>query len=345
LANKVAAMSGVWRDRRRREEGVTQALAAKHLFKRDRDYLVRDGKVEIIDETTGRVAEGRVWSRGLHQLIERKEGCEPSGEQRTIAQITYQRVFPRYLRLCGMSGTLREARKELHSIYALPVSNIPLHQPSKRVFLPAQVLATAAAKWDAVIRRTLALRAEGRPVLIGMDSVADSEVLSGRFSRLNVPHALLNARQDRDESAVVAQAGVAGQITIATNMAGRGTDIPLAPGVAARGGLHVICCQHNSARRIDRQLHGRCARRGDPGSVETILCLEDRLISQYLPAALKAPLRRCFNYDGRLPGFLAQFLLCLPQILQERRHWRQRSQLLQQDGLLDRRLSFGGRGE
>ena len=345
LLGKVSAMSGVWRDRRRREEVVTLALAAKHLFKRDRDYLVRDGQILIIDETTGRIAEGRVWSRGLQQLIERKEGCETSGDQRTIAQITYQRVFPRYLRLCGMSGTLNEARSELRAVYDLRVSKIPLHSPSKRVVSTVNMFSTSAAKWNRVVERVQALHASGRPVLIGTDSVADSERLSGRLSALRIPHGVLNARHDSDEAMIVAQAGEVGRITIATNMAGRGTDIPLAPGVAEQGGLHVICCQQNGARRIDRQLHGRCARRGDPGSVETILSIDDPLIASFLPYFIKIFIRGCLRRDGLLPSALARILLLLPQLIEERRQWLQRWQLLQQDSLLDRRLSFGGKGE
>ena len=345
LQGKTAAMSGVWRDRRRREEVVTMALTAKHMFKRDRDYLVRDRRVAIVDETTGRVAEGRVWSRGLQQLIERKEGCNVSVEQRTVAQITYQRVFPRYLRLCGMSGTLHEARRELFAVYGMKVTKIPLHRPSKRISQPVQMFLSSATKWKAVAAHIRTMREAGRPALVGMDSVADSENLSARLGTLRIPHAVLNARHDQEEAMIVAQAGSARQITIATNMAGRGTDIPLMPNVAERGGLHVICCQHNGARRIDRQLHGRCARRGDPGSVETILSLDDPLISRFLPPAVAKAIKRCFNADKPLPQFLAQILLCFPQLIEEHRQWRQRAQLLQQDTLLDRRLSFGGKGE
>ncbi len=345
LLGKVSAMSGVWRDRRRREEVVTLALAAKHLFKRDRDYLVRDSRILIIDETTGRIAEGRVWSRGLQQLIERKEGCEPSGEQHTIAQITYQRVFPRYLRLCGMSGTLSEARGELQAVYGLRVAKIPLQRPSKRVVARVKMFTTSDAKWNRVVERVQAMREIGRAVLIGTDSVADSERLSERLSVLRIPHAVLNARHDSEEATIVAQAGEVRQITIATNMAGRGTDIPLAASVAERGGLHVICCQHNGARRIDRQLHGRCARRGDPGSVETILAIDDPLISSYLPKLIKAFVHSCSSHNGLVPPFMARILLLVPQLFEERRQWLQRWQLLQQDSLLDRRLSFGGKGE
>ena len=345
LTGKVEAMSGAWRDCRRREEAVTMALAAKHLFKRDRDYLVRDGRIVIVDETTGRVAEGRVWSRGLQQLIEHKEGCHTSDEQWTIAQITYQRVFPRYLRLCGMSGTLNEARSELHAVYGLRVSKIPLQRPSKRVVTAEKIFTTSDAKWDSVVERVRVMHALGRPVLIGTDSVAESERLSERLGVLCIPHAVLNARHDGEEAMIVAQAGEAGQITIATNMAGRGTDIPLAPNVAARGGLHVICCQHNGARRIDRQLHGRCARRGDPGSVETILSIDDPLINGFLAHFIKTFIRSYLRRDGLLPNLLARILLRLPQLFEEHRQWLQRSQLLQQDSLLDRRLSFGGKGE
>ena len=345
LAKKVTAMSGVWRDQRRREEVVTQALAARHLFKRDRDYLLREGKVLIIDETTGRLAEGRVWSRGLQQLIEIKERCEPTGEQRTIAQITYQRVFPRYLRLAGMSGTLKEARTELRSVYGLGVVKIPLHQSSKRVHAAPTMLSSARAKWDAVVSQIRACQASGRPILVGTDSVADSESLSEMLTSLAISHAVLNARNDSAEATIVALAGTSGQITIATNMAGRGTDIPLGEGVSERGGLHVICCQHNGTRRIDRQLQGRCARRGDPGSVATILSLDDHLIARHLPNAIGTVLKRKFTSDQPLPSWLARILLRFPQWIEERHQWLQRSQLMKQDDSLDRRLSFGGKGE
>jgi preprotein translocase subunit SecA len=341
LAARCQALSRGWRDGRRRNETVALALGVQHLFVRDKHYIVRDGKVLLIDQTTGRAAPGRIFSRGIHQLIEVKEGCEVTGEQRTVAQITYQRFFPRYHRLSGMSGTLREARTELRSVYGLSVSVVPLRQRSKRETWPTRVYRSAESKWDAVVRRVGELHRRGRPVLIGTDSVADSEQLAQRLSNVGLQARILNARNDSVEAGIVAQAGQAQAITVATNMAGRGTDIALGTGVAELGGLHVICCQRNCARRIDRQLQGRCARQGDPGSVESVLALdlgfvEKRFSGRWLSQNIETAL---------LPGMIGRLLVALPQRTQELRHQFERWQLLRQDSLMERRLSFAGRGE
>ena len=345
LAQQAGAIGGLWLDRRHRDEIVTLALGARHLYHRDKHYLVRDGKLLMIDQTTGRIAHGRVWSRGLQQLIEVKEGCKPTGDQETIAQITYQRFFPRYLRLCGMSGTLSEARLELRSVYGLSISRVPLRKPSKRVYLPIDMYASREEKWQAVVERARTIAAAGCPVLIGTDSVADSDQLSIRLAAYNVAHAVLNARNDLEEAGLVARAGEAGRITVTTNMAGRGTDIPLGAGVAQRGGLHVICCQHNSSPRIDRQLQGRCARQGDPGNVQTVLSLEDALVSRYLPSWLRRAMAALSSRDRPLPAWLGAFLAWVPQRLEERRQRSERKTLLQQDQQIEGRLSFAGRGE
>ena len=345
LEELAAPLGGLWRDHRHRDEIVVLALAAQHVYQRDKHYLVRDRKVIMIDQTTGRVAPGRVWSRGLHQLLEAKERCPPSGEQETIAQITYQRFFPRYHYLCGMSGTLAEARSELRGVYGLSIEEVPLRRPCRRTQLPVRVFATREAKWDAVIERLRALHDAGRPVLVGTDSVADSDHLSVLLAAARLPHVVLNARNDGEEAAIVAGAGEPGRITVTTNMAGRGTDIPLAPGVAQRGGLHVICCQHNSSPRIDRQLHGRAGRQGDPGSVETILSLEDGLLARALPTWLRAVLAGFAGRRRPLPAWLGARLIWYPQKLEERRHRADRRLLLEQDERAERRLSFAGRGE
>ena len=345
LEELAAPLGGLWRDARHRDEIVMLALAAQHVFHRDKHYLVRERKVIMIDQTTGRVAPGRVWSRGLHQLLEAKERCPPTGEQETIAQITYQRFFPRYHYLCGMSGTLAEARAELRSVYGLAIEEVPLRRPCRRSELPVRVFATREAKWDAVIERLRALYQADRPVLVGTDSVADSEHLSVLLAAARLPHVVLNARNDSEEAAIVARAGEPGRITVTTNMAGRGTDIPLAPGVAQRGGLHVICCQHNSSPRIDRQLHGRAGRQGDPGSVETILSLEDGLLARTLPAWLRAALAGIAGRKRPLPAWLGARLAWYPQKLEERRQRAERRLLLEQDERAERRLSFAGRGE
>jgi preprotein translocase subunit SecA len=331
-------IAAAWRNRLHRDETICTALAALHLYERDRDYLVREGAVEIVDQTTGRVAEGRVWSRGLHRLIELKEGCEAGADTVTVAQITYQRFFQRYLALCGMSATLNEARSELLSTYGLPVVKVPLREPSGRRVLPTRLYPDRESQMAAVVREALHVSASGRPVLIGTDSVAESETLSLRLAKENAPHAVLNARQDSAEAAIIARAGEPGQITVATNMAGRGTDIALAGGIAQAGGLHVISCQHNAARRIDRQLIGRCARRGDPGSAQTLLALDKPLIARLVPAwfARRMPVG---GIDA--PQWLVRLLVRAPQVLEENRRKRQRRALLQQELHFSRRPTFG----
>jgi preprotein translocase subunit SecA len=267
----------LWAVPRYRDEAVSLALCALHLYHRDRDYLVRDGCVELIDATTGRTAPGRAWSRGLHQMIELKEGCRPGRELETAAELTYQRFFSRYLRVCGMSGTLSEGRRELARVYGLRVTQVPLRNPSLRRVLRTRVFADAEARWAFVVQRSRELRDAGRAVLVGTDTVADSQALSEAMHAAGLAHALLNARHDRAEAEIVAAAGAPGRITVATSMAGRGTDIALDPEVARRGGLHVILCQANPSARIDRQFLGRCARRGEPGSCETLHVLDARL--------------------------------------------------------------------
>jgi preprotein translocase subunit SecA len=210
-------------------------------------------------------------------MIEIKEGCEPGPALETASEITYQRFFSRYLRICGMSGTLSEGRAELARVYGLRVARVPLRSPSRRRVLPTRVFASAQARWTYVVQRACQLSEAGRAVLIGTDSVADSQALSEAMQAAGLKHALLNARHDRAEAEVVAAAGLPGNITVATSMAGRGTDIALDCDVAGRGGLHVMLCQANASSRIDLQFLGRCARRGEPGSCETLHVLDAAL--------------------------------------------------------------------
>ena len=342
IAQLTAALPSVWRNRLHREETAALALAALYLFHRDAHYVVRGGKVLIIDETTSRAAPGRMWSRGLHQLIELKEGCRPTPDQQTAARITYQRLFARYLRLGGMSGTLAESRIELASMCGLKIVPVPLRLPSLRQALSTRVFSSSEQQWLHVVQRVRELHEHGRPVLIGTDSVADSEKLAAHLTAANLPHSVLNARQNAAEAQIVECAGQRNAITVATNMAGRGTDIVLGEGVIERGGLHVICCQHNPARRIDRQFRGRCARRGEPGSVETVLSLESPLIAAVLPRWLARHWAR--SHEVR-PRWLAVSVAAFAQRLEESRQRAQRRQLLKQDTLLNRRLSFGSRAE
>ncbi len=332
-----------WLNRRYREEWVRQALNALHVYRRDQDYIVRDGKIEIVDPTTGRVATGRSWSRGLHQLIELKEGCEATPDHAVAAQITFQRLFRRYHRLSGVSGTLRESAGEFRRIYGLGVFRLPLRLPLRRTVLPTRVFPDRERLWCAVTERIAELQAEGRPVLVGTDSVADSEALAMRLSLAGIPCRVLNARQDKEEADIVAQAGQRGKVTVTTNMAGRGTDIPIEPAVEALGGLHVISCQHNAARRIDRQLIGRCARQGAPGSVETMLSLESDLYAKHWPRAWLQALKP--SLETQPWRYAALLMARLAQHFEEGRGAAERRRLLENDERLERQLAFGGQTE
>ena len=350
-ATAFCAADALWTNRRFRNELVELALSALHLYQRDVHYLLREGakqgqqEVAIIDATTGRIAQGRRWSNGLHQLIEMKERCAPSPLQRTRAQLTYQRFFPRYWRLAGMSGSLREARHELREVYGLAVEPVPLRLPSRRVHSAPKIFADAATCWDAVVAAIAEHQASGRAVLVGTDSVADAQRLSERLDAIGLPHQRLDARQDADEAARIARAGEAGGVTVATNMAGRGTDIVLGAGVAERGGLHVLACQQNASARIDRQLHGRAARGGDPGSVSTILSLDAGLLAQTVPGVFRSVLRRWAKNDRPLPAWLATRLLARLQGSSEHRAKRARAQLLKSDRDMVRSLGFGAQDE
>ena len=336
VADWAAAPGPYAGQRRHREDMLCQALAALHLYLRDRDYVVRDGKIDIVDDNTGRAACGRAWSRGLHQLIELKEDCAISQVNQAIAQITYQRLFRRYLRIAGISGTLGGAERELHGLYGSAVTRIAPRTPSRRLHHRLRLYADRGALWPAVVRRAREIHAVGRPLLIGTASVADSEQLSLLLTAAGLPHALLNARQDQTEADLIAHAGDAGAITVATSMAGRGTDIRLGPGVAERGGLHVILCQHNSARRIDRQFSGRAARNGEPGSVDTMLALDMPLFTRRLPAWWHAQA----GDTARLPGALIGLTATLPQWLEERHQRAQRRALCRLDDQRERALDF-----
>jgi preprotein translocase subunit SecA len=338
-------LSGVWTSVRAREELIAQALGALILFNRDQHYVVSEGKVQIVDESTGRVMADRSWEGGLHQMIEAKEKCELTLPRETLARLTYQRLFRRYIRLAGMTGTAREVAGEINSIYGLDVVRIPLHRPSQRSYDRPQIFRTQADKWRAVADSVERLAiAAGRPVLIGTRSVKASEEVSAVLAERGIEHALLNAKQDQLESEVVALAGQPHRVTVATNMAGRGTDIQLGPGVAERGGLHVILTEYHESRRIDRQLFGRCARQGDPGSCEAIVSLNDEIYTVYAPATT-ALIARSATYNAGVLAFFHRALRVLAQSRAERRGAYIRLQNLAQDRRLERALAFSGRAE
>jgi preprotein translocase subunit SecA len=362
--------STAWRHPQHREHAIGVALVALHLLQLDKHYLLREGQgaaittgaagpgnsqatrsVHIIDSGSGRVAEGRAWSQGLQQMVEAKEGCAPSPSLSTLAQLTYQRFFARYVRLGGLSGTLHEARSELLAHYNTPVRRVPLRRPCRRQVGPHRLFKDASSLWWAVAGQALVLHQQGRPVLIATDSVADAQALAQVLSQALSQRAaadagpsmralqVLHARNDAEEAAVVARAGQRGAITVTTNMAGRGTDIELGPGVADLGGLHVICCQLNSARRIDRQLAGRAARQGDPGSVQTMLSLDNALLRQAWPSAVHRLLK---PFASDLPSVAVRALTRWPQRAEEHKQQLQRQRLIAQDERSERQLGFAG---
>ncbi len=334
-----------WRSARGREELAQQGLQALHLFERDVHYLVRDGKVQIIDEYTGRVMPDRSWERGLQQLIELKEGCEVSGMRSTMARITYQRLFRRYLRLAGMTGTGSEVGAELEAVYGLKVVRVPTNRAVKRKDQGVRLYATRERKWQAVAEAVARATRAGRPVLIGTRSVAASEELGALFVALGVEHVVLNARQDEEEAEIVAQAGEAARVTVATNMAGRGTDIRLAPEIVQNGGLHVILTEFHESKRIDRQLYGRCGRQGDAGSYEAIVSLEDEIFRRHARAAAAALAVRYGGQQGPLPAWAAFTLQSLAQGAAESANSHMRRSTMEQDKRLDSALAFAGKAD
>lgn len=338
-------LGGVWAGSLRREELLVQALTALHLFHRDEHYLVRDGKIQVIDEFTGRVMADRSWGQGLHQLIEAKEGCTLTTRREPLARISYQRFFRRYLHLSGMTGTGTEVRGELGSVYGLAIVPIPTNHPSRRQWCPDRIFETMDEKWAAIGQRIADLHRQGVPILLGTRSVAASEIASQHLAALGLEHEVLNAKQDGAEAAIVARAGAVGGITIATNMAGRGTDIKLDQAVIDRGGLHVILSERHEAGRIDRQLAGRCARQGDPGCFEAILSLEDALLEPYRGGLLDWLLLASTRPGTALGARARYWFMRWAQMRTEFSQSRIRKRLLRMDQQMGDVLSFSGRPE
>ncbi|MDT7838375.1 preprotein translocase subunit SecA [Aquabacterium sp. OR-4] len=322
----------MWQSRPWRMQLLRQALTALHLFQRDQHYILADGKVQIVDESTGRVMPDRSWEQGLHQLIETKEAVALTAGRDTLARMTFQRFFRRYWLLAGLTGTGAEAARELWGVYRLRVRRLPTHRPVARRTLPARCLPDATAKWQAVADEALAAAARGQAVLVGTRSVEASEAAAAAFATRGVVPVVLNARQDAEEAGIVARAGEPGRITIATNMAGRGTDIKLPPATRAAGGLHVILTEFHESPRVDRQLFGRSGRQGEAGSVRALVAADDPLFKP-LPHGLRALLAR-----GHWLGLAVQ----LAQRDAEGRAWQARRQTLRQDRELQRLVGIAG---
>lgn len=277
---------------------VLQALKAHKVFKRDIDYIVQDGQVVIVDEFTGRLMAGRRYSDGLHQALEAKEHVEIAAENQTLASITFQNYFRLYDKLAGMTGTADTEAVEFAQIYNLEVSTIPPNKPMIRADYPDLIYQTRKEKFDAIVNAIADLHKKEQPVLVGTISIETSEMLSKRLSKLGIPHNVLNAKQHAREAEIVAQAGQKGKVTIATNMAGRGTDIVLGEGVVDLGGLHILGTERHESRRIDNQLRGRSGRQGDPGSSRFYLSLEDDLMRLFGSDRIKGLMQKLGLKDG-----------------------------------------------
>lgn len=331
-----------WRVGRRREELVRQALTALHVLKRDEHYLVRNGGVSIIDACTGRTMSDRSWELGLQQMIEVKEGSALTGGRETLARITYQSFFSRYHRLGAATGTAREVAGELWRVYGLRVLRVPRHRPSRNAARGTVICANDEQHCAKLVARAAALQGQQRPILLATRTVAASERLSSALTRAGLPHQVLNARNEAAEAAIVAQAGQAGRITIATNMAGRGTDIKLGGGVDLLGGLHVIVAECNEAARLDRQMFGRAGRQGDAGSYERVLSLDDELMRAHAPAWLRARIAELVSAKPQLGGLLAEFVFGFLRARLERTAARRRRLALFEDRRIGDALSFSG---
>lgn len=281
-----------------RIHAISQLLKAYALYERDVDYIVKDGKIEIIDKNTGRVMEGRRWSEGLHQAVEAKERVRIESENKTYATISIQNYFRMYKKLAGMTGTAESEAQEFADIYKLSVMQIPTNKPCRRVDHPDLIFKTVREKYQAVAEKIRRANLRGQPVLVGTASVEDSELLSRLLKINKIPHNVLNAKNDAKEAEIVAQAGQAGAVTISTNMAGRGTDIKLGDGVEELGGLLVIGTQRYESSRVDRQLQGRCARQGDKGESIFIISLEDELLRLYADMSFLAKQIRLKYREG-----------------------------------------------
>ena len=305
---------------------IERAIKVARDYHLDRHYVVKDGEIVIVDENTGRLAEGRKWRDGIHQAIEAKEQIEVTVPTGQAARITVQDLFLRYQHLAGMTGTAASAAREFRKVYKMRVIPVPTNRRCQRVRLPDLVYGTEDAKWQGIVEETRELYHQGRPVLIGTRSINKSHHLSRMLTDAGIPHQVLNAHEVAKEAEIVAQAGQPGRVTVATNMAGRGTDIKLAERVADLGGLHVICSELHDSARIDRQLMGRCARQGDPGTVRQYMALDDDVIrTGYGPD--KA---RQIAEAGKNGAVAQQFLSFLKRSQRkvERRHWRDRFILL-----------------
>ncbi len=329
----------LWRAPRRAEEMVKQALIARACYEHGKQYQLVDGRVVIVDEYTGRFLPDRSWEHGLHQAVEAKEGVEVTADRETLARLSFQRFYRMYPFMCGMTGTAADATGEMEATYQRKVVVMPPNRSVARVEWPLRAFRTSAGRWAAVAQSVIDVHATGRPVLIGTRSIEASEVLSKRLTAQGLVHQVLNANFDSDEARIIERAGAAGSIVVATNMAGRGTDIKLDAKARAAGGLHVILTEMHGARRIDRQFIGRSGRQGDPGSAQVFVSLEDELVRLYTPRAAAGlrVLARAEELTGRL-RMLAAGVFGLAQRLNCARDRVMRDQVMKSDEWVEKHL-------
>jgi len=308
-------------------QSVERAVSVRARFVRDRDYVVRKGEVVIVDEFTGRLGEGRHWSESIHQAVEAQEQLPPSEGDASAARITVQDLFLRYPQRSGMSATVAEDRRELRSVFGLELTRIAPRLPVRRSVWTPRIFPDSLTRRAAVVAEIIAVHAAGRPVLVGTRSIDKSEQLSSALRERGIPHEVLNAQHEEREADIVKRAGEHGRVTVATNMAGRGTDIKLAPGVAELGGLHVIGTELHDSPRIDRQLFGRCARQGDPGSCRQFAALDDDLLAAGLGRRRVARIQLLFAGRTELPS-ASRLLFAIAQRRAQRQNRNQRQSLL-----------------
>jgi len=333
----------IWRAARRAEELVRQALVAQHCYLHGHQYQIVDGRVVIVDEYTGRFLPDRSWEHGLHQAVEAKENVEITADRETLARMSFQRFFRMYPVLSGMTGTAADAAVEMEKVYERPVTVIPTNRPLIRKAWPTRVFRTSDGRWNAIVESIQQVHADHRPLLVGTRSIEASEMLSARLTARGLQHRVLNANFDKDEAELISIAGKHATITVATNMAGRGTDIKLDREAKQAGGLHVILTEMHTAKRIDRQFIGRAGRQGDPGSSQIFVALEDELVrlnTARLAAYVRGHTPSSPSQD-EITGHARRRALALFRLAQRRaeaRGRRSRTDVLKQDDWIEKHL-------
>lgn len=323
------------------QELLEKAIVGRVFFHRDKQYVVQDDSIIIVDDFTGRLMQGRSWKQGLQQAIEAKEGVTITDPSESVVSLSFQRFFRFFRHLSGISGTAREAKGEFWNVYGLSLVKIPNHKPCIRKDQPVRIYPNRERKWKAITEEINRIHDTGRPILIGTRTIQDSEHLSELLNQQGLAHRLLNASREREEALIIALAGHHDGITIATNMAGRGTDIKLFDEVAEKGGLHVIATEINESSRIDRQLYGRAGRQGDPGSSATLVSLEDDLLSQQTPK-LQRSVQGFYRYSSALSLPLARALVRHAQKRSEHKAKRQRQGVMRRDSWIEETFAMSG---